>query len=105
MIEANEDITLITDRQLRDVEQGQAQARAIAEGRETHPALLAQNQPSADPAPETPQTVAQTLQPEPNRQPSDPDAAFRHIRLAAVAVIVLILFFLWLRQRTAGTKH
>ena len=30
MIEANEDITLVTEQQLRDVEKGQAQAKAIA---------------------------------------------------------------------------
>ena len=100
MIEANDDITLVTEQQLRDVEQGQAQAKAIAEGREVHPALLAQQQgASAIDTPQAPQTTAQTLQPEPVRQPADPDATFRHIRLAAVAVIVLILFFLWLRQR------
>lgn len=99
MIEANEDITLVADRQLRDVEQGQAQARAIAEGRETHPALLAQGPSAAlDATPES-RPAALTLQPEPVRQPSDPDADFRHIRLAAVAVIVLVLFFLWIRQR------
>ena len=100
MIEANDDITLVTEQQLRDVEQGQAQAKAIAEGREVHPALLAQQQtaPAID-MPQTTQTAAQTLQPEPVRQPADPEATFRHIRLAAVAVIVLILFFLWLRQR------
>ena len=100
MIEANEDITLVTEQQLRDVEQGQAQAKAIAEGREIHPALLAQQQaaPAID-MPQTTQTAAQTLQPEPPRQPADPEATFRHIRLAAVAVRVLILFFLWLRQR------
>ena len=100
MIEANEDITLVTEQQLRDVEQGQAQAKAIAEGREIHPALLAQQQtaPAID-TPQAPQTTAQTLQPEPVRPPADPDATFRHIRLAAMAVIVLVLFFLWLRQR------
>ena len=100
MIEANEDITLVTEQQLRDVEQGQAQAKAIAEGREIHPALLAQQQtaPAID-TPQAPQTTAQTLQPEPVRPPADPDATFSHIRLAAMAVIVLVLFFLWLRQR------
>ena len=99
MLEANEDITLITDRQLRDVEQGQDQARAIAEGREIHPALLAQDTPWVESAAQAPQPKTQTLQPEPVRRPADPDAAFRHIRLAVVAVIVLVLFILWLRQK------
>ena len=43
MIEANEDIALVTDRQIRDVEQGQAQAKAIAE-------FKAQTAPSAYPS-------------------------------------------------------
>ena len=100
MIEANEDITLVTEQQLRDVEQGQAQAKAIAEGREVHPALLAQQSEVSDyteqPAAET---ATRTIQPEPVKPPSDPDAAFRHARLGIVAIIALILLILWLRQR------
>lgn len=96
MIEANEDISLVTERQMRDVEEGQAQAKAIAEGREVHPALLAQKSdgyvPSGQPA-------SEALQPEPVRPPADPEAAFRHVRLGIVAILVMILFFLWLRQR------
>ncbi len=100
MIEANEDITLVTEQQLRDVEHGQAQAKAIAEGREIHPAILAQQQTATDPddQPAT-ETTAQTLQPEPAKPPSDPDATFRHIRLGIVAIIAIILLILWIRQR------
>ena len=100
MIEANEDITLVTEQQIRDVEQGQAQAKAIAEGREVHPALLAQQQTTSDLDDQPPaQTETQTLQPDPVQPPPDPEATFRHIRLGIVALIVVILFFLWLRQR------
>ncbi len=100
MIEANEDISLKVEQQLRDVEEGQALAKAIAEGRETHPALLAQQQtvPSSDVQPSS-ETTAQTLQPEPVKPPSDPDATFRHVRLGIVAIIALILLILWIRQR------
>ena len=100
MIEANEDITLVTEQQVRDVEQGQAQARAIAEDREIHPALLAQqsNAPAPTDQP-SPETETQTLQPEPVKTPADPEATFRHLRLGIVALIVVILFFIWLRQR------
>ena len=100
MIEANEDITLIADRQLHDVEQGQAQAKAIAEGREIHPALLAQQSDVPD-STELPaaETGTQILQPEPVKPPSDPEATFRHVRLAIVAIIALILLILWIRQR------
>lgn len=100
MIEANEDIALKVEQQLRDVEEGQAQAKAIAEGREIHPAILARQQAvsnlDSQPAAET---AAQTVQPEPAPQPSDPEATFRHIRLGIVVLITIILFFLWLRQR------
>ena len=100
MIEANEDITLIADRQLHDVEQAQAQAKAIAEGREIHPALLAQQQTVSDlDSPQPVETAAQTIQPEPARPPADPDATFRHVRLGIMAIIVLILLILWLHQR------
>ena len=100
MIEANEDIALKVEQQLRDVEEGQAQAKAIAEGREIHPALLAQQQTTTDfdrqPSAEA---MSQTVQPEPAQAPSDPDATFRHMRLGIVALMAIILFFLWLRQR------
>ena len=100
MIEANEDISLVTERQVRDVEQATEQAKAIAEGREIHPALLAQSQESSAPAiPQSDQPLAQTIQQSAPEKPADPDAAFRHVRLGIVAVIVLVLFLLWFRQR------
>ena len=103
MIEANEDISLVTERQLRDVEQAQAQAKAIAEGREVHPALLEAASSASGPTPvdlslPSAQTAAQTIQ-QPLKPPPDPDAAMRHLRLSIVAVIVLVLFFFWLRQK------
>ncbi len=100
MIEANEDITLVAEQQVRDVERGMAQAKAIAEGREIHPALLAQPQTDS-PADQPPAQTehAQTLQPGPVQPPPDPEATFRHVRLGIVAIIVIILFILWLRQR------
>ncbi len=100
MIEANEDISLKVEQQLRDVEEGQAQAKAIAEGREVHPAFLAQQQTTSDLDDQpTTEITAQTLQPEPGTPPSDPEATFRHVRLGIVILIAIILFFLWLRQR------
>ena len=100
MIEANEDISLIADRQLHDVEQAEAQAKAIAEGREIHPAILAQQHTASDlNVSQQVETAAQTLQPAPVQPPSDPEATFRHVRLAIVAIIALILLILWIRQR------
>ena len=100
MIEANEDITLVAEQQVRDVEQGMAQAKAIAEGREIHPALLAQQQADS-PVNQLPAQAehAQTLQPEPVQPPPDPEATFRHARLGIVAIIALVLLILWIRQR------
>ena len=100
MIEANEDIALVTDRQIRDVEQGQAQATAIAEGREVHPAVLeaASATPAIDLASPPIEVTAQTIQ-QPQKPPANPDTAMRHLRLSIVAVIVLILFLAWLRQK------
>ena len=97
MIEANEDISLVAERQLRDVEQGQAQAKAIAEGREMHPAdIAAQN---AAPPVDVPPAQAQILVKPSAKPPTDPDAALRHLRLSIVAIIVLVLFFFWIRQK------
>ena len=36
--------------------------------------------------------------------PADPEAAFRRARIGVVAVIVLVLFWLWIRQRAAAPK-
>ena len=104
MIEANEDITLVTERQLHDVEEGQAQATAIAEGREAHPAELAaqlQSTVSAGNPSDTPvQTQIEVRQPD--GPPPDPDTAMRHLRISIVAVMALVLFLVWLRQRKSG---
>ena len=99
MIEANDDISLVTERQLRDVEQAQAQAKAIAEGREEHPAranLVVESVPADAPQPS--EQSSALVQP-PIAPPPDPDAAMRHLRLSIVAVIVLVLFFFWIRQK------
>ena len=98
MIEANEDISLVTERQLRDVEQAQAQAKAIAEGREEHPAqanLVVESVPSDTPQP----TEQASILVQPPAPPPDPDAAMRHLRLSIVAIIVLVLFLVWFRQK------
>ena len=102
MIEANEDIALVADRQIRDVEEGQAQAKAIAEGREVHPAVLeaASATPAVDLASPPIEVTAQTIQqPQKPPQQTDPDVAMRHFRLSIAAIVVLVLFLVWLRQR------
>ena len=97
MVEANEDITLVAERQVHDVEEGLAQAKAIAEGREIHPAELAARLEIENPQPVPVQ--AQVAVPPKNVPPPDPDAAMRHLRLSVVAVIARVLFLAWIRQK------
>ncbi len=110
MVEANEDISIVVERQVHDVEVAKAQATAIAEGREVHPAVLAA-QAQASYAAEQAQTesqsatapAAQSIQ-QPAGPPPDPDAAMRHFRLSIAVVVGLALFLLWCRQRRAAAR-
>jgi len=108
MIEANENISLVTERQMHDVEQGQAQARAIAEGREVHPAVLAAQAEASFAAPQqassTALPAAQSIQ-RPAVPPPDPEKSMRHMRLSIAIVIALVVFLLWCRQRSNGRKQ
>ena len=99
MIEANDDIELVTERQMRDVEQAQAQAKAIAEGREVHPAEL-EAQAAAELTSEAPvaMEVHATVQ-RPPPPPPDPDTAMRHLRISSVEVLVPVLLLLWIHHR------
>ena len=56
--------------------------------------------PSHPPSSPSPGTLAvETVPSTPPPPPVDPDTAFRRGRLGVVAAIVLVLFWLWLRQR------
>lgn len=96
MIEAKEDIALLVDQQINDVQAGQKQYKAIAEGLEPHPLEIAQ---ADQPAAVDNTTVAIVQVPRPMSPPPDPDRAMRHLRLSAVVILALFLFLLWLRQR------
>ena len=100
MIEANENISLKVEQQLRDVEEGQAQAKAIAEGREIHPALLAQQQASHDQDEQSvTKTTAQTIQPEPASPPFRPRSHLPAHPPRNRNPNSHNSLFLWLRQR------
>ncbi|MBO4709770.1 MAG: hypothetical protein J5727_08360 [Kiritimatiellae bacterium] len=55
----------------------------------------------ADAAASTASVVVEPVRPAP-LPPSDPEAAFRRGRLGVVAAIVLVLFWVWMRQRRSA---
>lgn len=96
MIEANEDITLVVEHQLQDVQAAQEQAKAVAEGRQVHPAL------SSD----VPQTNAPVLEVANTTQQADvptsghpPVQSIPVVRLSLAVFFVLLLLVLVLRRR------
>lgn len=101
MIEANDNMALVVEQQISDIQAGQNQYQAIAEGREVHPLEIARAQPVVDEATAVlPTATTLTLQePHPPTPPPDPDKAMRHLRLSVVVILTLALFLLWLRQR------
>lgn len=121
MIEANENIDLVTMR--RQQELGRAQEsyqRAVSEGRlvvrphqgaptDGSAALVATGQGGAGGQVTTsaplPEVAASTAQPEvaPSAAlPADSDAAWRHTRLAITAGLVVLLLVIWIWQKRAG---
>ena len=101
MIEANDNMALIVEQQISDVQAGQNQYQAIAEGREVHPLEIERAQQVVGEATAVlPTATTLTLQePRPPAPPPDPDKAMRHLRLSVVVILALALFLLWLRQR------
>lgn len=111
MVEVHENPTLVAMNRLREHERAQAAARsepppsgnadfgALADALSGDVAFPA---PPGELASEGGQTLAggQTLQTS-SAPPPDPGAAFRHGRLAVLAVLAVILIFAWIRQRRA----
>lgn len=108
MIEANENIDLVTMR--RQQELGRAQEsyqRAVSEGRlavrsrqgvspDGRGALVAANRDGAGG-----QVATSTTIPVETR-PADPEVAWRHTRLAITAGLVVLLLVVWIWQNRAG---
>ncbi len=108
MIEANENIDLVTMR--RQQELGRAQEsyqRAVSEGRlvvrtrqgastDGRAALVAADQDGAG------QQVATSATLPVEVPPADPEAAWRHTRLAITAGLVVLLLVIWIWQKRAG---
>ena len=71
-------------------------APPVRRQRGTRASLLSNPPPPNSPGALVVESVAQEPPPPP---PVDPDAAFRRGRIGVVAVVVLVLFWVWLRQR------
>ena len=96
MIEANENIDLVTMRRQQEMRQAQeSYQKAVSEGRlEVRPRTAA----------DANTVVATEVQPveELPPPPVDPEVAWRHTRLAITAGIVVLLLVVWIWQRKAG---
>ena len=95
MIEANENIDLVTMRRQQEMRQAQeSYQKAVSEGRlEVKPHTAA----------EVSTVVATEVQPvEAVPTPVDPEVAWRHTRLAITAGIVVLLLVVWIWQKKAG---
>ena len=95
MIEANDNIDLVTMRRQQEMRQAQESYRNdVSEGRlvvKPHTAVDANT------------VVATEVQPvETVPPPVDPEAAWRHTRLAITAGIVVLLLVVWIWQKKAG---
>ena len=104
MIEANDNIDLVTMRRQQDFSRAQESFHhAVAEGRLAvrsqqeapadgeRAALVAVGQNGAGESVATSTTV-----------PADPEAAWRHTRLAITAGLVVLLLVIWVWQKKAG---
>ena len=107
MIEANDDIDLVTLRRQQEMRRAQdAYQRAVAEGRlavkpwqgaptDGRAALVAAGHDGAGGQVATSATL-------PEAPPVDPEAAWRHTRLAITAGLVVLLLVVWIWQKRAG---
>ena len=103
MIEANENIELVTMRRQQEVQQAQhSYQQAVSEGRlavrprqgeatDGRSALVAADYGGAGRQVATSATL-----------PADPEVAWRHTRLAITAGLVLLLLVVWIWQRKSG---
>lgn len=95
MVEAKENPDIVTLKRQRDLEESQ---RAYREGM-TQQSNAANQSPTLNVQP----IQSSTQQPEIDPPPADPNALFRHTRLAIVALLVVILVIAWFRQKKNAT--
>ena len=107
MIEANDNIDLVTMRRQQDFSRAQeSYHRAVTEGRlavrsrqeeaaDGRAALVAADSGGAGRSVATNSTLPQAV-------PADPEAAWRHTRLAITAGLVVLLLVIWIWQKRTG---
>ena len=107
MIEANENIDLVTMRRQQEVQQAQhSYQQAVSEGRlavrprqgeatDGRAALVAADYGGAGRQVATSATLPEAI-------PADPEAAWRHTRLAITAGLVVLLLVVWIWQKRTG---
>ena len=107
MIEENENIDLVTMRRQQEMQRAQESYRhAVSEGRlavrsrqgettDGRAALVAADDGGAGRQVATSATLPEAI-------PADPEAAWRHTRLAITAGLVVLLLVLWIWQKRTG---
>ena len=117
MIEANENVDLVTMRRQQELRRAQdSYQRAVSEGRLVvrsqqgggtggRAALVAAGHDGANGQVATgappPEVATSTIMPEETRPP-DPEVAWRHTRLAITAGLVVLLLVIWIWQKRTG---
>lgn len=97
MIEANEDIDLVTMRRQQEMRQAQeSYQKAVSEGR------LAVVSPRTESSAQLAVAPAAAVEVQPAKAPADPESAWRHTRLAITAGLVLVLIAVWIWQKRSG---
>ena len=94
MVEANTDPEVVTSRIKRET-------RDAAVEREQEAAMAVESPAVAVESSAAGTLAVETVPSTPPSPPVDADTAFRRGRLGVVAAIVLVLFWMWLRQRRA----
>lgn len=116
MIEANENIDLVTMRRQQEVQQAQhSYQQAVSEGRlavrprqgesadgRAAPVAADYGGAGRQAATSAPIPEATTSVPPPQAIPADPEVAWRHTRLAVTAGLVLLLLVVWIWQKKSG---
>ena len=104
MIEDNENIDLVTIRRQQELQQAQhAYQQAVSEGRLVVKPRAAERA-QLEVATSAPAPAAGTTEVVPSEvvPAADPEAAWRHTRLAITAGLVVLLLVIWIWQKKAG---
>lgn len=104
MIEENENIDLVTMRRQQEMQRAQESYRqAVSEGRLAVRSRTVDQGQLALPQPAPQQSVQpEATEGQPTSRPADPEAAWRHTRLAITAGLVVLLLVVWIWQKRTG---